>query len=127
MIQPFAEVATTDRVDSELVERVRAGSRKDLERLLGRHQPWIYNIARRMLYLHEDAEDATQEILMKVVTKLSTFETRSSFRTWLYRVVVNHLLNVRRQRLRTQAWTFIRYDAALGGTADLVRLQAHQK
>src|SRR5262245_9350588 len=119
MIQPFAEVAPTDPVDSELVERVRTGSRKDLGLLLERHQAWIYNIARRMLYHHEDAEDATQEILVKVVTRLSTFEARSSFRTWLYRVAVNHLLNLRRDQLRTRSWTFERYAEALDATPDL--------
>ena len=53
---------------------------------MGRHQPWIYNIAARMLYHPQDAEDATQEILVKALTALASFEGRSSFRTWLYRI-----------------------------------------
>ena len=44
----------------------------------------------------EDAEDATREIFIKASTQLSSFEGRSSFRTWLYRIVVNHVLNMKR-------------------------------
>jgi sigma-70-like protein len=50
------------------------------------------------VYLPQDAEDATQEILVKLMTKLSTFVRKSSFRTWLYGIVVNHVLNMRRGR-----------------------------
>jgi len=86
--------------------RARGGDRKALEDLIERHQAWIYNIALRMLFHPQDAEDATQEILIKVVTRLSSFEGRSSFRTWLYRIVVNHLLNVRRGREEFKITTF---------------------
>jgi len=50
----------------------------------------------------QDAEDATQEILLKAVTRLSSFEDRSSFRTWLYRIVVNHVLNMKRGRIERE-------------------------
>ena len=52
----------------------RSGDRKALERLIERHQGWIYNAALRMLFHPQDAEDATQEILVKVLTRLSSFE-----------------------------------------------------
>src|SRR5579862_7585901 len=84
---------SADHEDQKLVLRARSGDRKALEELVRRHQAWIYNIAVRMLYHPQDAEDATQEILIKVLTRLSSFEGRSSFRTWLYRIVVNHVLN----------------------------------
>jgi RNA polymerase sigma factor (sigma-70 family) len=88
-----------DHEDQELVLRARSGDRKALEELVQRHQAWIYNIAVRMLYHPQDAEDATQEILIKVITRLSSFEGRSSFRTWLYRIVVNHVLKTKRGRV----------------------------
>lgn len=56
-----------------------------------------------MLYHPQDAEDATQEILVNILTRLSCFEGRSSFRTWLYRIAVNHLLNIRRARVKNPA------------------------
>ena len=88
MNNPLADNAPTDHEDQALVMRTRSGDREALEHLIERHQGWIYNIAVRMLYHPQDAEDATQEILVKVLTRLSSFEGRSSFRTWLYRVVV---------------------------------------
>src|SRR5437588_3755137 len=97
MANPFSDQAETEIEDRELVRRAQAGSRDALERLITRHQAWIYNIVLRMLYWPNDAEDVTQEILIKLVTKLSTFEGRSSFRTWVYRIAVNHILNQKRR------------------------------
>jgi len=63
-----------DHEDQNLVLRARSGDRKALEELVQRHQAWSYNIAIRMLYHPQDAEDAMQEILIKVLTRLSSFE-----------------------------------------------------
>src|SRR3984957_9528127 len=56
---PLADNAPTDHEDQALVMRTRSGDREALERLIERHQGWIYNIAVRMLYHPQDAEDAT--------------------------------------------------------------------
>jgi len=119
MRNPFTRAAETESEDRELVSRAQAGSREALEQLISRHQPWIYNIVLRIVYLPEDAEDATQEILIKVITKLSTFQGRSSFSTWLYRMVVNHVLNLKRGRAEGASWTFSRYGQSLDGTPDM--------
>src|SRR5713101_3385036 len=116
---PLADQSATDHEDQGLVMRARAGDRTALEELIQRHQGWIYNIAVRMLYHPQDAEDATQEILVKVLTRLSSFEGRSSFRTWLYRIVVNHVLNMRRGREEQKSITFSVYGDALDNTPDL--------
>jgi RNA polymerase sigma factor (sigma-70 family) len=110
-----------DYEDRQLVLRARSGDRQALEELVRRHQTWIYNIAVRMLYHPQDAEDATQEILIKVLTRLSSFEGRSSFRTWLYRIVVNHVLNTKRGRVEEQLASvdFASYGAGLEDTPDL--------
>src|SRR6202140_1045943 len=110
-----------DHEDQKLVLLARSGDRKALEDLVQRHQTWIYNIAIRMLHHPQDAEDTTQEILIKVLTRLSSFEGRSSFRTWLYRIVVNHVLNMRRGRVEVQheSIDFASYGAALDATPDL--------
>src|SRR5215510_14651902 len=110
---PFADNAPTDLEDRVLVTRARSGNRAALEALVRRHQGWIYNIAVRMLSHPQDAEDATQEILIKAVTQLSSFEGRSSFRTWLYRIVVNHVLNMKRGRIERTALSFRSYGHAL--------------
>jgi RNA polymerase sigma factor (sigma-70 family) len=115
----FTDSAPADPEDRELVRLAQGGNREALEQLITRHQAWIYNIALRMVYLPQDAEDATQEILVKLITRLSTFAGRSSFRTWLYRIVVNHVLNMKRGRADAAGWTFTRYGDSLDATPDL--------
>jgi RNA polymerase sigma factor (sigma-70 family) len=115
---PLADAPDTDADDVELVRRIRDGDRDALERLVLRHQNWIYNIVLRMVYHPYDAEDATQEVLIKLLTKLSTFEARSSFRTWLYRIVVNHVLNMKRARGEEAEWTFAKYGDSLATAPD---------
>src|SRR6516162_1730156 len=118
-MNPLTDNSPTDHEDQSLVMRARSGDRTALEDLLQHHQGWIYNIAVRMLYHPQDAEDATQEILIKILTRLSSFEGRSSFRTWLYRIVVNHLLNTRRSRVEDPAISFRMYGEELDKTPDL--------
>src|SRR6266850_788906 len=113
---PLAEPAPSDPEDCALVARANGGDRNALEGLVRRHQAWIHNIAVRMLYHPHDAEDATQEILIKALTRLSSFEGRSSFRTWLYRIVVNHVLNMKRGRVEHASTDFASYGAALDDT-----------
>ena len=116
---PLADNSPTDQEDQRLAMSACAGDRKALEDLIQRHQGWIYNIALRMLFHPQDAEDATQEILVKVMTGLSSFAGRSSFRTWLYRIVVNHVLNTRRSREEQKSFTFSVYGEGLDNTPDL--------
>ena len=108
-----------DADDLALVGLVRQGDRGALDALVARHRPWIYNVALRMVYLPQDADDATQEILIKVLTSLGSFEGRSRLRTWLYRIAVNHLLNMRRTRAEELGWTFERYGEGLDAAPDL--------
>jgi len=82
--------------DRHLAMAAQKGDLEALNLLVGRHQAWIFHIAQRMLWNRADAEDATQEILIKAVTRLHSFEGRSEFRTWLYRIAGNHLLDCRR-------------------------------
>src|SRR5437899_1420637 len=116
---PFANDDEQDREDQALVARAQAGDRLALEALVHRHQAWIYNIAVRMLGHPQDAEDATQEIIIKALTRLASFEGRSRFRTWLYRIAVNHVLNARRGRLEPESLTFGCYAHGLDATPDL--------
>jgi len=118
-IFPLGDSPGTDDADRSLVIRASAGDREALEDLVRRHQAWIYNIAIRMLAHPQDAEDATQEILIKALTRLSSFEGRSSFRTWLYRITVNHILNMKRGRLEPETLTFSCYAHGLDSTPDL--------
>jgi RNA polymerase sigma factor (sigma-70 family) len=114
---PLADTVPAE-TDQDLVRLVQSGSKEALERLITRHQRWIYNITLRMVYHPQDAEDATHEILIRLLTKLSTFRGESQFRTWLYRLVVNHLLNMKRARTELQPTTFEGYGRGLDNTPD---------
>jgi len=72
------------------------GDRDALDRLVRALQGDIYGLALRMLCNREDAEDATQEILVRIVTRLSQFDFRSKLKTWAYRVAVNYILDVKK-------------------------------
>src|SRR6201988_906374 len=115
MFNPFTEAAERSPTDDELVEKAGNGDRAALEKLVLRHQAWIYNIAIRMVFHPQDAEEVTQEVLVKVITKLSTFKGESKFRTWLYRIAANHVLNMKRRSAETLVTTFSDYGTAING------------
>ncbi len=87
--------------DPLVLKEALKGNKKYLELLLKQHQDFIYNIALRLYLNPDDALDATQEVLIKVFTKLNTFQGNSKFRTWLYRIVVNHFLNAPKKRFES--------------------------
>jgi RNA polymerase sigma factor (sigma-70 family) len=62
------------------------GDKGALDLVVGDLQPHVYGLALRMLWNKEDAEDATQEILVRIVTRLSQFDFASRLQTWAYRV-----------------------------------------
>jgi RNA polymerase sigma factor (sigma-70 family) len=97
MQSPLAD-APVDPPDEQLVALAQGGDRRALEQLVARHAPWIFNVAARMVWRRDDAADVTQEVLVKVITRLSTFRGESAFRTWLYRIVVNHVLNTKKKQ-----------------------------
>lgn len=112
-------MTTTDpQSDEYLVAKAIEGGADELDALVQRHQSWVFNLALRMCWRREVAEDATQEILIKAVTRLKTFTGNSAFRTWLYRVAVNHLLNVRKSEMEQKAMTFTDMGASLDGVPD---------
>lgn len=88
--------------DTELLQRASAGERDALEELFVRHRSLAYRVAYRLLGHEEDALDAVQEAFVKALTHLPTFEGRSSFKTWLLRVVSNAALDLGRQRGRRE-------------------------
>src|SRR5688572_27185757 len=94
---PDTQQSGDDGLDA-LVERAKAGDREALEAVVAAIQDRVYNLAIRMLWHPADAEDATQEILVRVVTHLGGFRGESAFTTWVYRVAVNYLLTTRKRR-----------------------------
>jgi RNA polymerase sigma factor (sigma-70 family) len=97
----------------ELAKQAQAGKREPLEQLVERIQDKVYGLALRMLWHPENARDATQEILIRVITRLGTFRGESRLTTWVYRVAVNYLRDARKSRLEEQQYTFERFDTEL--------------
>jgi len=104
--------------DEQLVASAIAGDMQALDALIRRHQSWVFNLALRMVWRREVAEDATQEILIRAVTRLASFEGRSAFRTWLHRIAVNHLLDVRKSEMEEKAMTFADMGKSLDDLPD---------
>ncbi len=97
----------------QLVKLAQAGDKSALEHVVEQIQNKIYGLALRMLWHPEDARDATQEILIRVITHLGTFKAKSKFTTWTYKVAANYLLTVRKSRLEAQQYTFERFSCEL--------------
>ena len=108
------------------VARARAGDRDALESVVRAVQKDVYRVALRFLWRPQDAEDATQEILIRVVTGLGSFRGDSSFRTWVYRVACNTLLSLRKKgRMERQSVSFDEFgdDLARGLSDDSLAVE----
>lgn len=82
----------------ELIAQAIEGSLLAIDAVIGTIQPGVYKLAVHVLGDRDDAADATQEILLKVVTHLAGFRGEAAFSTWVWRVAYNHLLNARTRR-----------------------------
>ena len=88
--------------DEDLARAFTAqGDRDALEVLLRRHEKRVYGLAYRMLGNRADALEVTQEVLLNVFRKLSSFKHQSAFTTWLYRLTMNACNDLGRKRART--------------------------
>lgn len=108
MNNPF-QTSYEDKDDNELIALAREGSKVALEALIKKHQHYIYNVALKMTLSPFDAEDITQEVLIKVITNLAQFKAESNFRTWLYRITFNHFLKMKKVWLEDYITSFDQY------------------
>jgi RNA polymerase sigma-70 factor (ECF subfamily) len=108
--------------DEHLLRRFAAGDRAALDELFRRYRQPAYRVAYRLLGHEADALDAVQEGFIKALTHLHGFQGRSSFKTWLLRVVSNAALDLGRQRGRREALSL----AMAGETADSRLLTADE-
>lgn len=104
----------------DLARMAIEGDRDAVDRLVRALQRDVYGIALRMLWNREDAEDATQEILVRVITRLAQFDFRSRLTTWVFRVAVNHILDTKKSPAEQLNLTFDRFgeDLAQGLSDD---------
>lgn len=79
-----------------MVDKATAGDKKALETLVVGVQDIVFNLSLRMLGTFPDAEDATQDILLKIITHLSSFKGDRAFSTWVFSIATNHLKNYKK-------------------------------
>lgn len=94
---------------SRLIDQAVAGDRESLQALLLSVQDLVFSLSLRMLGAYPDAEDATQDILLKVMTRLSSFKGESAFSTWVFRIAVNHLTDYKKHMFAAHPLTFAFY------------------
>ncbi len=85
----------------ELAERAASGDSEALSQLVEEVQHSVYKLALRFLGHPEDAKDASQEILVRLITNLGSFEGRSQFMTWAYTVAVRQLMRTRKRQVES--------------------------
>jgi RNA polymerase sigma-70 factor (ECF subfamily) len=86
--------------DAAAVQQALAGDRDAFRVLVDRHSRSIFRLAYRMTANEHDAEEVVQETFLRAYRRLSKFEARSNFGTWLYRIGINCSLDFRRSRQR---------------------------
>ena len=99
----------TSKEIQDLVDKATAGDKKALETLIVGVQDIVFNLSLRMLGTFADAEDATQDILLKMITHLSSFRGDSSFTTWVFSIAANHLKNYKKHMFARYPLSFEYY------------------
>lgn len=104
--------------DSDLITSAKSGDRKSLDFLIRKYQNWIFNVAVSFVGDKDDAADITQEVLIKVVTHLSSFNLESNFKTWVFKIVRNHFLNMKRRKYELTTTSFENFAKGLDNVPD---------
>ncbi len=111
---------------SELIKNAVAGDKKSLETVIFSVQDLVFNLSLRMLGTFPDAEDATQEILLKIITHLNSFKGESAFSTWVFSIALNYLKNYKKHMFAKFPLSFEFYaddieNADIGNVPDLTQ------
>ena len=105
----------------DLVRQSLAGNREVLDHLLMSLQPFIFNVAQKMLLNPDDAADVTQEVLLKIILNLQSYEpTKAEFTTWAYAIARNQLLKFRTGKIEALTGSFDQFSEEIYAVADEV-------
>lgn len=85
--------------EKRLIELCKKGDRNAFNELVLKYQSKVVNIAYGMLSVREDAEDAAQEVFIKIYKNISSFNENSAISTWIYRITVNTCNDILRKRI----------------------------
>jgi RNA polymerase sigma-70 factor, ECF subfamily len=105
-------------VTPDALERAKHGDIDGLEALYRAFGDRVYRLCRSVLGDDHAAEDATQEVFLRIFSKIASFDGRSKLSTWIYRLSLNHCLNLRRRFLR---WPAALVERTVNGAVDRAR------
>lgn len=108
----------------ELIDKAVMGDKDSLEIVILSVKDLIFNLSLRMLGSFSDAQDATQDIILKVMTNLSSFKKQSAFSTWVFKIATNYLIDYKKHMFAKMPLSFEFYaedivNANLEGVPDL--------
>lgn len=96
-------------MDAALIEKVRNGNDHAFRLLIEKYQSHIYKSVYAVLRNQKDAEDAVQEVFLKIYTSLPSYEDQG-FKTWITRIAVNHAIDMKRKKVRRREESLIDFD-----------------
>lgn len=109
------------------IERSLRGDMEAMEAVLGDVQDLVFNLSLRMLGMVADAQDASQDILIKIMTNLSTYRAEADFHTWVYRIAANYLMDYRKSMFAQHPLDFEYYGQDIAHADFEVHEQRKQK
>jgi RNA polymerase sigma factor (sigma-70 family) len=122
----FDESTTITESDESLVARVQKGDPSAFDVLVERHKERLYNAIYQMTANHQEADDLVQESFIKAFRAIRSFQGRSSFYTWIYRIAMNRTLNHLKRRKRGAEFSLNDVDASIEHDPDFVELMSHK-
>jgi RNA polymerase sigma factor (sigma-70 family) len=97
----LSEKIAGNKLDSELIAAFKNGDVKGYNEIVMKYQQQVYWVIRKMVNSHDDADDLTQEVFIKVYSALKDFREESNLFTWLYRIAMNYSINhIRKIKIR---------------------------
>lgn len=103
----------SDGDGNDLIKKTVNGDMAASEELIRSIQDKVYSLCLRMLWQQEDAQDSCQEILLKVITRLSQFGYKSKFETWVFQIAFHHIIDKKRASSEAKGLTFSAFEEDL--------------
>ncbi|HEY4553047.1 MAG TPA: sigma-70 family RNA polymerase sigma factor [Bacillaceae bacterium] len=98
-------------MDDALIERIKNGNDHAFRLLVEKYRTAVFHTVYSVLRNEKDAEDAAQEVFMKIYTSLPQYE-KQGFKTWITRIAVNHAIDMKRKKVRRQEDMNVEYEEA---------------
>src|SRR3954469_18980906 len=83
--------------DTEVIQKILSGECQFYEIIIRRYNPFLYKIGRSYPFNHEDTQDLMQETYLSAYNNLANFQGRSSFKTWITKIMLNHCYHARKK------------------------------